>query len=131
MNPVRSVAFDNEIARAKTFIAMGELEAGFAHLERAHVIGQAFVVPHARAHWLMLKVEVRRRRPVAAFGQAVRIVLGVLGSAVGVVPVGNTGGSDVSMFKRMPIAPDLQNLIDGGVPRDPGLDRGTVSHHSR
>jgi Protein of unknown function (DUF3703) len=118
MNPVRRVAFNNEIARAKEFIARGELEAGFAHLERAHVIGQAFVAPHARSHWLMLKVEFRRRRAAAAFGQGVRIFLGVLGSAVGVVPVGNTGGSDVSMFKRMPIEPELQNIIDGGAPPD-------------
>jgi Protein of unknown function (DUF3703) len=118
MNPVRSVAFDNEIALAKEFIARGDRETGFAHIERAHVIGQAFVVPHARSHWLMLKVELRRRQPVAAFGQVVRIALGVLGSAVGVVPVGNTGGSNVSMFKRMPIAPELQNTIDGGAPPD-------------
>ena len=118
MNPARSMAFDNEIALAKEFIEKGELEAGFAHIERAHVIGQAFVVPHARSHWLMLKVEVRRRRPIAVFGQTVRIVLGVLGSAVGVVPVGNTGGSDISMFKRMPIEPELQNIIDGGAPPD-------------
>jgi len=118
MNPVRSVAFDNEIALAKEFMARGELETGFAHIERAHVIGQAYVVPHARSHWLMFKVEFRRRRPIAAFGQVVRIVLGALGSAVGVVPVGNTGGSNVSMFKRMPIAPELQNIIDGGVPPD-------------
>ena len=113
MNPVRSAAFDNEIALAKVFIARGEFETGFAHLERAHVIGQAFVVPHATSHWLMLKVELRRRRPMAVFGQAVRIVLGILGSAVGLVPVGNTGGTNVSMFKRMPIAPELQNTIDG------------------
>ena len=118
MNPVRSGAFDNEIVLAKEFIVRGELETGFAHIERAHVIGQAFVVPHARSHWLMLKVEVRRRRPVAAFGQVVRIVLGVLGSAVGVVPVGNAGGTDISMFKRMPIEPELQNIIDG-VPPNP------------
>lgn len=118
MNPVLSVAFDNEIARANEFIARGELETAFAHLERAHVLGQAFVVPHARSHWLMLKLEFRRRRPVAACGQVVRIVLGVLGSAVGVVPVGNTGGSDVSMFKRMPIAPELQNAIEGRAPPD-------------
>jgi Protein of unknown function (DUF3703) len=120
MNPIRSLAFNNEIAMAKQFIARGELETGFAHLERAHVIGQAFVVPHARSHWLMLKLEFRRRRPVAAFGQIVRIVLGVLGSAVGVVPIGNTGGSNVSMFKRMSIAPDLQNIIDDG-PRPPDV----------
>lgn len=118
MNPVQGAAFDSEIALAKGFIARGELEAGFAHLERAHVIGQAFVVPHVRSHWLMLKVECRRRRPVAAVGQMVRIVLGALGSAVGVVPVGNTGGSDVSMFKRMPIGPELQDIIDGGAPPD-------------
>ena len=68
----------------------------------------------------MLKVEIRRRRPAAAFGQAVRIVLGVLGSAAGVVPVGNTGGSDVGMFKRMPIDPELQTIIDAGAPPEAG-----------
>jgi len=114
MNSVRSVAFDNEIALAKRFIASGDVETSLTHLERAHVIGQAFVLPHARSHWLMLKAELRRRRPVAAFGQIVRIALGVVGSTVGVVPVGNTGGSNVGMFKRMSIAPELQSIIDGG-----------------
>ena len=117
MNPVRSVAFDNEIALAKELLAKGELEAGFHHLERAHIIGQAFVVPHAISHWLMLKVEFRRRRVMAVFGQTVRIVLGMLGSAVGIVPVGNTGGTDISMFKRMPIDLELQNIIDGVPPK--------------
>jgi len=118
MNPARRVAFDTEIALAKEHLSRGELETGSTHLERAHVIGQAFVLPHAKAHWLMLEVEFRRRRHVAVLGQAVRIVLGILGSAVGVVPVGNTGGSNVSMFKRMPIEPDLKRIIDGGAPPD-------------
>ena len=70
---------------------------------------------HTRqTHWLMLTLEIRRRRVAAAFGQAVRLVLGVIGSAIGVVPIGNTGGSDISMFKRLPIAPDLQEIIDDG-----------------
>jgi Protein of unknown function (DUF3703) len=119
MNPVLSAAYENEIALAKELIARDELEPGYAHLGRAHVIGQAFVVPHARSHWLMLKVELRRKRASAAFGQVLRIVLGVLGSAVGVVPVGNTGASDIGMFKRLPIAPELRNIIDGGTPPDP------------
>ena len=50
---------------------------------------------------------------MAALGQTVRILLGILGSAVGVVPVGNTGGTDIGMFKRMPIEPELQNIFDG------------------
>lgn len=118
MNSVQSVAFDTEIALAKELIAAGELEASFPHLERAHVIGQALVVPHVIAHWLMLRVEFRRRRTMAAVGQVTRIVLGMLGSAVGVVPVGNTGGTDVCMFKRMAVPPDLQTIIDG-VPFNP------------
>lgn len=112
MNHVRGAFFHKEIALAKELVAKGELEAGFHHLERAHIVGQAFVVPHARSHWLMLGVEFRRRRIMAVFGQAVRIVLGMLGSAVGVVPVGNTGGTEISMFKRMPIDPELQKIID-------------------
>lgn len=116
MTPLRSVAFDNEIALAKELIAKGELEASFPHLERAHIIGQDFVVPHATSHWLMLTVEFRRRRVIAVFGQAVRIILGMLGSAVGVVPVGNTGGTDISMFECIPVDPELQNIIDGVPP---------------
>lgn len=118
MNRMLRVAFEAEIARAKELLARDELERSLAHLERAHVLGQAFVVPHARAHGWMLMVESRRRRPGAAMGQVVRIVLGVLGSLVGIVPLGNTGRSDVRMFERMPIAPELQRILDGEAPPD-------------
>jgi hypothetical protein len=43
-----------------------------------------------------------------------RIVLGAIGSALGSVPVGNTGGTDVSMFKRMQIRPDLWQIMADG-----------------
>lgn len=109
----RRLAFEHEMALGRQFIAVGELVRAFQHLERAHVLGQAFVMPHARAHWQMLMLEIRRRCWAAAFGQMLRIVLGTLGSAVGLVPVGNTGGTNVSMFKRLPIDPDLQQIIDG------------------
>lgn len=113
MNPIQKSAFDTEIAQAKSLLAQGKVEAGFKCLERAHVIGQAYVIPHVKSHWLMFKLEVRRRRPAAAFGQVVRIVLGALGSAVGVIPTGNTGGSDISMFKRMPVEPEIQDIMEG------------------
>ena len=59
---------------------------------------------------------------MAAFGQTARIVFGMLGSAVGLVPIGNTGGSDIGMFKHLPIEPELQNVIDGVSP-NPGTQR--------
>ena len=105
-------AFDREITLGKSLMLSGDLERAFGHLERAHVLGQAHVGPHAKAHWLMLRLEIRRGRFAAVLGQAVRLVLGILGSAVGIVPIGNTGGTDISMFKRLPIAPELQEIID-------------------
>lgn len=123
MNSILCSAFNSEIAQAKTLIAARNLDAGFAHLERAHVIGQNNVVMHVTSHWLMLQVEVRRRRPGAVLGQVSRIILGALGSAVGAVPTGNTGGTNVNMFKRMPVEPDLQNIIDG---RAPGKHTGRI-----
>lgn len=114
MNPMQRDAFEQEVALARTLIRQEKLDEAFVHLERAHVLGQERVLPHALSHWLMLRIAVRRREPLAALGQAARIVLGSLGSAVGSVPTGNTGGSNISMFKRMPIAPDLLRIMEGG-----------------
>lgn len=116
MNSIQKAAFAAEIAQAEALVAAGALAAALGHLERAHVIGQEYVLPHVQSHWLMLKLEVRRHRPLAAAGQAIRIILGGFGSAIGVVPTGNTGGSDVNMFKRMPIAQELQQVIEGKEP---------------
>lgn len=113
MNPRQRHAFDREVFLAKNLMAAGDLERAFGHLERAHVIGQKFVGAHSKTHWLMLRLERRRRRGGAVVGQLVRLVLGAIGSAVGVVPTGNTGGTDISMFKRLPIAPELREIIDG------------------
>ena len=85
-------------------------------LERAHVLGQDDVWPHVLTHWLMLKICFRRGDARGVFGQALRIVLGALGSAIGIVPRGNTGGTNVSMFKKMPIDPELAKLMQENAP---------------
>lgn len=105
--------FEAEMATAYRLLKNGSLDEAFRHLERAHVIGQRYVMPHIRSHWMMLKVGLARRSPTEVWGQAMRILLGALGSAVGVVPTGNTGGTNISMFKRLPIEPELQKTIEG------------------
>jgi hypothetical protein len=35
----------------------------------------------------------------------------MLGSAMGRVPRGNTGGANVSAFREMPIPPDVRSLL--------------------
>jgi hypothetical protein len=120
VNPIQNAAFESHIALARALMSQGELQAAFVQLERAHVLGQSHVVPHVHSHWLMLVIAVRQFQFLAAWGQLVRIAFGALGSAVGVVPIGNTGGSDVSMFKRMPIEPELQDIIAGRAPNHCG-----------
>ena len=104
--------FRSEIAQARRLLKSGSLDEAFEHLQRAHVLGQRYIVPHIQAHWLMLRIGVARRAVAEVLGQAARIVLGALGSAVGVVPTGNTGGTDISMFKRLPIDPELEKALN-------------------
>ena len=112
MRTRRREAYDREVDAAEQLVNAGRATEAYAHLERAHVLGQEQVLPHVLAHWLMLRIEIQRRDVLAALGQMVRIILGAVGSAVGIVPRGNTGGSNVSMFKPMPIPPDLAILIE-------------------
>lgn len=113
MSPALRTAFHQELDEARTSYRAGRFDLAFAHLERAHVLGQLDVVPHVQSHWWMLRVGIARRRPGEVAGQAVRIVIGAIGSAVGVVPVGNTGGTNLSMFARLPIADDLARVLRG------------------
>jgi hypothetical protein len=112
MAPALKEAFDREMAEARRLNCAGQLDRAFRHLETAHVLGQRHVVHHIQTHWLMLRIGLCRHSAMEVFGQAVRIVLGALGSAVGVVPVGNTGGTNISMFKRLPIAQDIAGILD-------------------
>jgi hypothetical protein len=70
---------------------------------------QRYIIPHVQSHWLMLRVGLTRRSPAEVWGQLVRVLFGEFGSAAGVVPTGNTGGTNISMFKQLPIAVDTQN----------------------
>lgn len=98
---------DAEIAEAHRFEAAGSAAAGFAHLERAHVLGQASTWQHVRVHALMLAWAVRQRRGAEAWGQVLRIIGAATKTALGWVPTGNTGGAAISPFKPLPIPPDL------------------------
>jgi hypothetical protein len=104
--------FISEIAEAQRLLKSGSLDEAFVHLERAHVLGQRYIVPHIQTHWLMLRIGLSRRSVAEVSGQAARIVLGALGSAINVVPTGNTGGTNISMFKRLPIDPELEKVLD-------------------
>ena len=100
-----------ELVAARATQAQGLAVIAFAHLERAHVLGQASTVEHVRVHWRMLLWGWRQRSIRECLGQILRIAGAATKTALGRVPYGNTGGANVSPFKRMPVAPELAALI--------------------
>jgi hypothetical protein len=111
MHPTLAAAFDAEVQCAERALANDNLSEAFAHLERAHVLGQWYVRPHVITHLGMLRIGWRRRDMREIAGQLIRIPGGMIGSAIGRVPSGNTGGSNVSAFQRLPIPGDLKELL--------------------
>ncbi len=101
-----------EVALAEEHSAKNDLQIGFRHLERAHVLGQADTFDHTRVHWRMLKIGWRRRDVREVVGQVIRIIGAATKTPLGIYPTGNTGGSDVYFFKSMPIPDDLQAILD-------------------
>jgi len=100
-----------ELASAKRAGSAGDSQQEFAHLERAHVIGQESTYWHVKVHVLMLGWALRNRSAREVFGQGFRILGAATKTAFGMVPQGNTGGTNVSPFKKMPIEPELATLI--------------------
>ncbi len=85
---------------------------GFSHLERAHILGQASTREHVRVHWRMLTWALRQRDAREFFGQLFRLTGAASMTFIGMVPTGNTGGSNVSAIQPMPIDPELAAIIE-------------------
>lgn len=108
----RIAAFEAAMAEAHDYQVIGNARGAFAALERAHMLGQLDFGPHLRVHWQMLLVGWRHGDRREVVGQLLRIALVPIGHLVGRLPVGNTGGANVSAFRPMDIAPELKRLLD-------------------
>jgi hypothetical protein len=105
------LAFEKEWQFAASARAAGQLDQAFHHLERAHILGQRDTVLHLRSHAGMLAIGWQRRDARELVGQLTRIVAAALFSRFW-VPVGNTGGANVSATQPMPVPPDLQAILN-------------------
>lgn len=109
----RTKAYRGEIEAARSQIARGDPEAAVRHLERAHILGQLRFVDHVRTHVVMLRFAWSRRDAREVRGQVVRLLATIPGHLFGWLPIGNTGGADVSALKPMPVPDDLQRYFAG------------------
>ena len=111
MNPRLRQAYRGELAQAREAERAADLERALRHLARAHILSQRYAFAHAATHLRMLRIGLLRRRPREVLGQASRTLAALLFSRIW-VPLGNTGLTDVSAFRPMPVPEDLARLLD-------------------
>ena len=115
MSPALRAAFADELQLAAIALNAGDHATAFRHFERAHILGQRDTWMHLRSHVGMLRVGWQRRDIRELFGQLTRLLAAALFSRIW-VPVGNTGGANVSALRPMQIPEDLQRLLANGSP---------------
>jgi Protein of unknown function (DUF3703) len=105
------VHYLTELEEYRKELADGNLTPAWRHLERAHIIGQAWPREHNYVHFLMLRFGMKIKSRQEILGQIPRLILGGVKSFVGHIPVGNTGGANVPGLKPMEIPQDLQLIL--------------------
>ena len=89
----------------------GHHTIAFKHLENAHILGQESIFSHVKVHCLMFLWAYRQKNIHELIGQIIRIAGAVIGTGIGAIPKGNTGGSNISPFQTMPISPEFEKII--------------------
>ena len=104
--------FDNELLQAMVYWRTRDYLNCWNHLERAHILGQLYPYQHSLVHWKMMVFGIRTKNFKEIIGQIPRLLFGGVKSFVGEIPIGNTGGSNVSPLRSMEIPQDLKRIID-------------------
>jgi hypothetical protein len=104
--------FSKELKAYQEELAINNLSEAWQHLERAHVIGQAYPYEHSYVHWKMLLFGIQIKSGKEILGQIPRLLVGGVKSFVGTIPVGNTGGANIPPLKPLPIERDIQTIFE-------------------
>lgn len=100
-----------ELKSFEEALARRELQVAWRHLERAHILGQAYPLEHTVVHWKMLKFGFSIKNYHEVLGQIPRLLAGGVKSFVGKIPLGNTGGANVPPLQPMEIPEDLKIIL--------------------
>ncbi|MFT4833780.1 MAG: hypothetical protein ACJAVY_001106 [Marinoscillum sp.] len=103
--------YQEELSKYRSAFGKGHLQLAWNHLERAHIIGQAYSIAHSYVHWKMLQFGFHIKDYREILGQIPRLLVGGVKSFVGKIPVGNTGGANVNPLKPMEIPEDIQRMF--------------------
>lgn len=102
--------FYRQLTLAKKTLKSKRFQVSFYHLENAHIIGQKHVYRHTLSHYWMLVYGIKTNSNKEIIGQFFRIITSLLFTLIW-VPIGNTGGSNISPIKPIPVRKELQKYF--------------------
>lgn len=82
--------YRHELELYKTEFDQRHIQQAWRHLERAHILAQAWPREHSYVHWSMLRFGFYIKSPQEIIGQIPRLLVGGVKSFVGKIPVGRT-----------------------------------------
>ena len=103
---------EEELSKSSKSQGLGDYSNAFTYLENAHVLGQESTYWHVKVHYLMMLWGIKNSDFKETLGQVVRIIGAAAFTALKGVPKGNTGGSNVSPVRVMPIKPEYAKIIE-------------------
>ena len=103
--------FDKELRDYYAALQENKLQQAWRHLEKAHVIGQAYPFQHSYVHWKMLQFGIKIKSLKEVTGQIPRLLIGGVKSFVGKIPVGNTGGANIPPLKSLTIDREIVEIF--------------------
>lgn len=109
-NQLLKTAFYQELKLGRSALKNDKLKIAFYHFENAHVLGQKQIIRHTISHYWMFLFGIKSRNLKEISGQVVRIIASLLFTCIW-VPIGNTGGSNISPIKKMPIRKELKKYF--------------------
>ena len=110
MKKLLKIEFYNQLKLGKKALKKRDYQASFYHLENAHILGQKHLFRHTLSHYWMFIYAIKTKNLKEVIGQIFRIIASILFTLIW-VPLGNTGGSNISPIKPIPIRKELKKYF--------------------
>ena len=102
--------FSHQLQLGTTALKTKDYQLAFYHLENAHILGQKHVWRHTLSHYWMFIYGIKTKNIKEIIGQVFRIIASLIFTLIW-VPLGNTGGTNISPIKPIPIRKELQKYF--------------------
>jgi hypothetical protein len=109
-NQLLKTAFYHEIKLGKIALNKEKYKLSFYHFENAHILGQKFLIRHTISHYWMFLFGIKSKNIKETIGQILRMIASILFTFIW-VPKGNTGGTNISPIKKIPIRKELKKYF--------------------